>query len=93
MPEKILNRTYLSIEQVTTAITSAIEMTAPVFCTSTRVAAATPRRCAGTAPIIAAVLGELNMPEPMPTISSQSAPSAVGGVGLQRRHGSRARRR
>ena len=54
---------------VTTAITNAIEMTAPVFWTSTRAPAAMPRRCGATVPIIAAVFGELNMPEPMPTMN------------------------
>ena len=38
-----------------------------------RAPAATPRRNAGTAPIIAAVLGLLNMPEPMPVSPSHSA--------------------
>ena len=33
----------------------------------------TPRLLAGTTPIIAAVLGLLNMPEPAPTVNSQSA--------------------
>ncbi len=51
---------------VTTAITNAIDKTAPVFCTSTRAPEAMPRRCGATTPIIAAVLGELNMPEPTP---------------------------
>ena len=35
-----------------------------------KLAGTTPRRSAGTVPIIAAVLGLLNMPEPAPTISS-----------------------
>ena len=55
------------------ASTKAIESTAPVFCSIIRAPAATPRRLAGTVPIIAAVLGELNMPEPMPTSPSQTA--------------------
>ena len=54
---------------MTTASTNAIEMTAPVFCTSTRAPAAMPRRCGATVPIMAAVLGELNMPEPIPTMN------------------------
>ena len=68
-PEKTLNRTFLGTDEVTTASTKAIEMTAPVFWTSTRAPAAMPRRCGATVPIIAAVLGELNMPEPMPTMN------------------------
>ena len=55
------------------AITNAIEMTAPVFWSITRAPAAMPRRCAGTTPIIAAVFGLLNMPEPMPTRSEPEA--------------------
>ena len=39
----------------------------------TRVPGAIPRRAGGTVPIIAAVLGLLNMPEPMPTSRSQVA--------------------
>src|SRR5579884_274875 len=66
-PEKTLNRTCRGTEDVTIAITNAIESTAPVFCTSTRAPEAIPRRCAVTVPIIAAVLGELNIPEPTPT--------------------------
>ena len=72
-PEKILKRTSFGTAAVTTAITKAIEITAPVFCSITRAPAAMPRRCTGTAPIIAAVFGLLNMPEPMPTSASQSA--------------------
>ena len=68
-PENTLNRTVLGTAAVTTAITNAIEMTAPVFWTSTRAPAAMPRRCGATVPIIAAVFGELNMPEPMPTMN------------------------
>ena len=68
-PEKTLNSTFLGTAAVTTAITNAIEITAPVFCTSTRAPAAMPRRWGATVPIIAAVFGELNMPEPIPTIS------------------------
>ena len=72
-PEKILKRTCFGTAAVTIAITNAIEITAPVFCSIIRVPAAMPRRCTGTAPIIAAVFGLLNMPEPMPTSASQSA--------------------
>ena len=54
------------------ARTKAIEMTAPVFCSIVRAPAAMPRRWAGTVPIIAAVFGELNMPEPIPTSRSHS---------------------
>ena len=68
-PEKTLNRTFFGTDEVTTASTNAIEITAPVFCTSTRAPAAIPRRCGATVPIIAAVLGELNMPEPIPTMN------------------------
>ena len=52
------------------ASTNAIESTAPVFWSIVRAPAAIPRRFAGTTPIIAAVFGELNMPEPTPTRSS-----------------------
>ena len=72
-PEKISNRTSFGTAAVTIASTNAIEITAPVFCSIVRAPAAIPRRSAGTVPIIAAVFGELNMPEPMPTRSSQSA--------------------
>jgi hypothetical protein len=68
-PEKTANSTFLGTEAVTMASTNAIDITAPVFCTSTRAPAAIPRRCGATAPIIAAVLGELNMPEPTPTMN------------------------
>ena len=40
----------------------------------------------GHEPIIAAVLGLLNMPEPTPTTSSHSAALPVGGVHAERRH-------
>ena len=68
-PENTLNSTCLGTAEVMTASTKAIEMTAPVFCTSTRAPAAMPRRCGATVPIMAAVLGELNMPEPIPTMN------------------------
>ena len=55
------------------AMTNAIDSTAPVFCSIVRAPAAIPRRCGGTVPIIAAVLGELNSPDPMPTSASHSA--------------------
>ena len=71
-PEKIAKRTSFGTAAVTTAITNAIERTAPVFWSIMRAPAAIPRRCGGTVPIIAAVFGELNMPEPIPTIASQS---------------------
>ena len=69
-PEKICSSTSLGTAAVTIAITNAIERTAPVFCSIIRAPAAMPRRLAGTTPIIAAVFGELNMPEPTPTSSS-----------------------
>ena len=72
-PEKILNSTSLGTAEVTMARTKAIESTAPVFWSIIRAPAAMPRRLAGTAPIIAAVLGELNMPDPMPTSPSHTA--------------------
>ncbi len=72
-PEKIANSVDFGIEEVTIAITNAIDSTAPVFCSSVRAPAAMPRRFGGTVPIIAAVLGLLNMPEPMPTRASQVA--------------------
>ena len=71
---------------MTIASTNAIDSTAPVFCSSVRAPAAMPRRWAGTVPIIAAVLGLLNMPEPTPTIEQPQAALPVGGVDLQRRH-------
>ena len=71
-PEKIFSSTSLGTAEVTIASTNAIEMTAPVFWSIVRAPAAIPRRCGGTVPIIAAVFGELNMPEPIPTSSSQS---------------------
>ena len=58
---------------MTIASTNAIDSTAPVFCSSVLAPAAMPRRSAGTTPIIAAVFGLLNMPEPTPTIASHSA--------------------
>ncbi len=72
-PEKTANSVALGTAEVTIAITKAIESTAPVFCSSVRAPAAMPRRWAGTTPIIAAVLGLLNMPEPTPTSASHSA--------------------
>src|SRR5205085_5457791 len=72
-PEKISNSTGLGTAAVTIASTKAIEITAPVFCSITRAPAAIPRRWVGTTPIIAAVFGLLNMPEPVPTSASQSA--------------------
>ena len=71
-PEKIASRTDCGTAAVTTARTNAIEITAPVFWSIVRVPAAIPRRRAGTVPIIAAVLGLLNIPEPIPTRPSQS---------------------
>ena len=71
-PEKICSSTSFGTAAVTIASTKAIDSTAPVFCSIIRAPAAMPRRCAGTVPIIAAVLGELNMPDPMPTSSSHS---------------------
>ena len=68
-PLNTANRTDFGTDEVTTASTNAIEITAPVFWTSTRAPAAMPRRCGGTVPIIAAVLGELNIPEPIPTMN------------------------
>ena len=71
-PEKIAKRTFCGTAAVTMASTKAIEITAPVFCSIVRAPAAIPRRSAGTVPIIAAVLGELNIPEPIPTRPSQT---------------------
>jgi hypothetical protein len=73
-PEKMLSSTSVGTAFVTTASTNAIDSTAPVFCSIIRAPAATPRRCGATTPIIAAVFGELNMPEPIPTIVSQTMP-------------------
>src|SRR5262249_5576691 len=74
-PEKILKRTSFGTAAVTIAITKAIDSTAPVFWSIIRAPAATPRRFGGTVPIIAAVLGELNIPEPIPIRPSQRAVS------------------
>ena len=71
-PEKIWNSTFFGTAAVMIASTNAIEITAPVFCSIVRAPPAMPRRCGGTVPIIAAVFGLLNMPEPMPTSPSQS---------------------
>ena len=70
-----MKRTSFGTPAVTTAITKAIESTAPVFWSIIRAPAAIPRRFGGTVPIIAAVLGELNIPEPIPTSPSQRAVS------------------
>ena len=80
-PEKILKSTVFGTAEVTIASTKAIEITAPVFCSMVRVPAATPRRCAGTVPIIAAVFGLLNMPEPTPTMKSHSTLCQYGECG------------
>ena len=77
-PEKICSSTSRGTAFVMTASTNAIDRTAPVFWSIIRAPAAIPRRCAGTTPIIAAVFGELNMPEPIPTIVSQRHPSQYG---------------
>ena len=71
-PEKICSSVDRGTAAVTIASTNAIEITAPVFWSMVRAPAAMPRRWAGTAPIIAAVLGLLNSPEPIPTTSSHS---------------------
>ena len=71
-PEKTAKRVDLGTAEVTIASTKAIDSTAPVFCSSVRAPAAMPRRWAGTVPIMAAVFGLLNMPEPTPTTSSHS---------------------
>ena len=61
-PENTANSTLFGTDEVTTASTNAIEMTAPVFWTSTPALAANALRSRGTVPIVAAVGGELNMP-------------------------------
>ena len=71
-PENTANRVDFGTAEVTIASTKAIESTAPVFCSSILAPAATPRRCGGTVPIIADVLGLLNIPEPTPTMKSHS---------------------
>ena len=73
-PEKIAKRTGFGTAAVTIARTKAIEITAPVFCSIVRAPAAIPRRSVGTVPIIAAVFGDMNIPEPIPTRPSQSIP-------------------
>jgi hypothetical protein len=77
-PEKTANRVVRGTAEVTIASTKAIDRTAPVFCSSVLAPAATPRLCAGTVPIIAAVFGLLNIPEPTPTISSHRPLSQYG---------------
>ena len=69
-PEKTANNVAFGTAEVTIASTNAIDSTAPVFCSSVLAPAAMPLRCAGTVPIMAAVLGLLNIPEPTPTASS-----------------------
>ena len=64
--------------EVTIASTKAIESTAPVFCRSVLAPAATPRRLAGTTPIIAAVFGLLNIPEPTPTTAARARFASTG---------------
>ena len=54
---------------MTTASTNAIEITAPVFWTQHPGAGGDAAPVRGTVPIIAAVFGELNMPEPIPTMN------------------------
>ena len=49
-----------------------------MFCSIVRTPAAIPRRFVGTVPIIAAVFGLLNMPEPTPTTNSHSAAQQYG---------------
>ena len=69
-PEKTANSVAFGTAEVMIASTNAIDSTAPVFCSSVLAPAAMPRRSGGTVPIIAAVFGLLNMPEPTPTSSS-----------------------
>src|SRR3954453_24150704 len=78
-PEKIAKRTSFGIELVTIARTKAIEITAPVFCSIVRAPAAIHRRAVGTVPIIAAMFGELNAPEPIPTSANQTPVSQFEG--------------
>ena len=85
-PEKTANSVGRGTAEVTIAITNAIDSTAPVFCSSVRAPAAIPRRLAGTVPIIAAVLGLLNIPEPTPDEQQPQRALPVGGVHLQRGH-------
>ncbi len=68
-----LESTSFGTAAVTTAITNAIERTAPVFCSIIRAPAAMPRRCAGTAPIIAAVFGLVEHARADADDASQSA--------------------
>src|SRR6201999_3496469 len=74
-PEKILKRTLVGTAAVMIARTKAIERIAPVFCSIVRAPAAIPRPSVGTVPIIAAVLGELNIPEPIPTRKRKRPPA------------------
>jgi hypothetical protein len=72
-PEKIDNSNILGTTEVTIISINAIEITAPVFCSMTRVPEAIPRRHGGTADIMALVFGESNTPEPMPAVVSRTA--------------------
>src|SRR3954465_5381070 len=82
IPEKILKRTVFGIAAVTIAITNAIEITAPVFCSITRAPAGIPRRSTGPVPRRGAapppggggVGGFGDAPPPPPGARSHSAP-------------------
>ncbi len=77
-PEEIENGSLSGATTVTIMSIRAIEITAPVSWTMTRVPDAIPRRQGGTAAIMALILGELNVPEPTPTIVSHSADCQEG---------------
>ena len=77
-PLKMLNSSVVGTTAVTIISIKAMEITAPVFWSIVRVPDAMPRRCGGTAPIIAAVFGELKTPDPTPTSVSQTADCQKG---------------
>ena len=79
-PLKILKSRSVGTTEVTISSISAMEITAPVFCSIVRVPLAMPRRQGGAADIMALVLGELKMPDPMPTTLSQKADCQKGLV-------------
>ena len=64
-----------------------------MFCSIVRAPAAIPRRLVGTVPIIAAVFGLLNMPEPTPTTNSHSADQKYARVDAEQSSSPPGRRR
>ncbi len=73
-PEKILKSTGCGTAAVITAITKAIDMHGAGVLEHHSRARGDAAPVGRNGPIIAAVFGLLNMPEPMPTTASQNAP-------------------